>query len=589
MALGAMSANPGLNVRIVPVGLSYFHPHKFRSRAVVEFGAPLSVPRELVSLFDEGGEGKRKAVGQMMEILYDGLKSVTVRAPDYETLMFIQAGRRLYTPPGVHPTLSQVVELNRQFIIGYLKHKDEPRVIALKDDILKYNKMLNYAGLRDHQVERATRAGWRSLGLLVYRLFLLAFWGGLALPGVVLNSPIIILAKFISRKKAKEALAASQVKVAGRDVVATWKVLVSLGFTPVLYIVYAIVATVFAHKYKAPFRHQLLMPIYVLSILPTIAYSTLKFSEVGLDIYKSLPPLFVSLMPGNHRVIQELQETRASISSALHALIEELGPQTFDDFEQRRIFSARPSSLAPPAPNTPGREDSFIWKEKSSQDLSASEYLSHPLSWADERLFGWRASKAPTQARKSKTLGNSDGNNNQDQYPDENMTESTSEDSSEEEGDYEAIFSMLNPARLLGLDGARSPKSPRHSRSRSGSGTSFKEKRERSYSDLKGLSTSSPTSRKEPRPMSPTISRSSAYNQANSSRRRQRKHSLSEDVQVQDIQTEAQDKSFEEAGRQLEQHVIDQRGGESSKAVPALQDMREAEDTPSKPSTPVGR
>ena len=87
MALGAMSANQNLNVRIVPVGMSYFHPHKFRSRAVVEFGSPIDVPRELVSQFDEGGEGKKKAVGSMMDIVYDGLKAVTLRAPDYETLM----------------------------------------------------------------------------------------------------------------------------------------------------------------------------------------------------------------------------------------------------------------------------------------------------------------------------------------------------------------------------------------------------------------------------------------------------------------------------------------------------------------------
>ena len=87
MALGAMAANPGLKVKIVPVGLSYFHPHKFRSRAVVEFGAPIDVPSQLVESFSQGGDGKRKAVGEMMEIVFDGLKSVTVRAPDYETLM----------------------------------------------------------------------------------------------------------------------------------------------------------------------------------------------------------------------------------------------------------------------------------------------------------------------------------------------------------------------------------------------------------------------------------------------------------------------------------------------------------------------
>lgn len=87
MALGAISANPDLRLQIVPVGMSYFHPHKFRSRAVVEFGSPIEISRDFVKGFEEGGEEKRKAIAGMMEIIVDGLKSVTVRAPDYETLM----------------------------------------------------------------------------------------------------------------------------------------------------------------------------------------------------------------------------------------------------------------------------------------------------------------------------------------------------------------------------------------------------------------------------------------------------------------------------------------------------------------------
>lgn len=46
MALGAMADDPNLRVKIVPVGLSYFHAHRFRSRAVVEFGAAMDVPSE---------------------------------------------------------------------------------------------------------------------------------------------------------------------------------------------------------------------------------------------------------------------------------------------------------------------------------------------------------------------------------------------------------------------------------------------------------------------------------------------------------------------------------------------------------------
>ena len=87
MALGALAATPGLKVQIIPTGLSYFHPNKFRSRAVVEFGSPIDIPHELVADFERGGEHKRAATAAVLDLIFDGLKGVTVRAPDYDTLM----------------------------------------------------------------------------------------------------------------------------------------------------------------------------------------------------------------------------------------------------------------------------------------------------------------------------------------------------------------------------------------------------------------------------------------------------------------------------------------------------------------------
>lgn len=87
MALGSMANNPGLKVKIVPVGLSYFHPHKFRSRVVVEFGHAMDIPVDLVEKFKQGGSQKREAVGKFLDQIYDALKTVTIRAPDFETLM----------------------------------------------------------------------------------------------------------------------------------------------------------------------------------------------------------------------------------------------------------------------------------------------------------------------------------------------------------------------------------------------------------------------------------------------------------------------------------------------------------------------
>lgn len=494
--------------------------------------------------------------------------------------------------------------------MGYLKFKDEPRVMKLREDILRYNKMLKYAGLRDHQVERATRAGWRSLGLLAYRLGLLGLWGGLALPGAVLNSPIIVLAKIISHKKAKEALAASQVKVAGRDVLATWKVLVSLGVAPVLYSFYAGVATYLAHRSALPPRHQALMPLYTLIVLPTMSYSALKFAEVGIDIYKSLPPLFVSLLPGNHKVILDLQQTRAKISADMHALIDELAPLVWDDFQKTRIL---PSAEAPPAA---ARGDaSVVWKPKRKD---SADVLSHPFQWLDERLFGWDRRRGSStrrvltaeeiRTRFSKERAASDAANDEAVEEDEDQELDEDEDSSftscgeddEDDGDYEAIFSMLPGSSMFGAKSPATPggrRSRSHSRSRSGSaGETFAEKRNRSNQDLRALM-------REGGAMSPAETRKSFMDKGNGTAtspvskttalpgrngesntwRRQRTHSLSEDVHVEELKAagpKSRSVPFSAASQAFEvQHSLE--GTVHAGAKPALEHMKSAEITPS--------
>ncbi|CAO1629513.1 unnamed protein product [Parajaminaea phylloscopi] len=609
MALGAMSANPGLKVKLVPVGLSYFHPDKFRSRAVVEFGAPVEVSDDLVKLFEAGGEGKRKAVGDMMDLVFDGLKSVTVRAPDYETLMLIQAARRLYTPPGHHLTLPQVVELNRRFIIGYLKFRNEERVQKLKADVLRYNKMLGWAGLRDHQVERATRAGWRSLGLLFYRLGLLIMWGSMALPGVILNSPIIILAKLISRKKAKEALAASQVKLKGRDVVGTWKVLVSMGVAPVLYLSYAVAATYIARRVRPDLstRSLALTPLWTMILLPAMSYSTLKISETALDIVKSLPPLFVSLLPGNQKVINDLQITRRELQEEMQTLIDELAPQVWENFQsqQWRVLGASPTTATPP-PSTPSassRDDGFIWKAKDARARStASQALSHPLAWADERLFGWRSSRSISVDGKKRRLsaterplsaaefsgeqptvqdGDADGKveeEDEDVGSDWDSAEASG-DAEDDEGDYEAIFSFLNPARLLSSsNGPLSPRSPRprsraHSRSRSGStGLSPTTPLTPVAGGSQGRGSSQELARMNMTAATTALEQGAAT--SSSAGRRRRTHSLTESVHAQELAAAAQSETqqrvpFTAASEALEAQKTDSRHEREAEAEAA--------------------
>ena len=387
MALGAMANDPNLNVSIVPVGLSYFHPHRFRSRAVIEFGMPINVPKDLVELFEHGGTSKRQAIASMLDIVFDGLKSVTVRAPDYETLMVIQASRRLMSLPGQQLSLSDKVEQNRKLIMGYMQFKDHPKVVALRESVLTYNKHLKQVGIRDHQVERANRSVLRSLALLMYRLGLLVVWSGCALPGTILNLPIIVFAKVVSKKKAKEALAASQVKLFGRDVLATWKVIVTLVVAPILYASYAVVATTLAYRSNSlRLIHKRLMPLYVMLGMPAISVGVIKMNEVGIDVYKSLPPLIASLLPGRRRVIDQIQQERINLTAQLHSTIAELRPEGWNYTDiARGSYTAK----APPI-----REElEQMMYDGRPLDSTGGHSLSHPMNVMDEWLFGWSSSR----------------------------------------------------------------------------------------------------------------------------------------------------------------------------------------------------
>ena len=271
--------------------MNYFHPHKFRSRAVIEFGVPLTVPPGLVERYTDPAT-RRDAIKSLLDMIYHALLSVTVSTPDYETLQVVQAARRLYKPAHRRLPLPQVVELNRRFVEGYSHFKDDPRVIQLRNDVLAYNRRLRMLGIRDHQVQNARVEPLSVLGKLVYRSLKVTVLGLGALPGIVLFGPVFVATKVISHRKAKEALKASSVKLRGRDVLATWKFLVALGLVPALYFVYACLITYYARSrdiFGWDFESRLyllLIPLFHSVILPSISFAALRFGEIGMDIYK---------------------------------------------------------------------------------------------------------------------------------------------------------------------------------------------------------------------------------------------------------------------------------------------------------------
>ncbi|KAF0383963.1 bifunctional glycerol-3-phosphate/glycerone-phosphate O-acyltransferase SCT1 [Gigaspora margarita] len=379
MALGAMAANSKLNVKIVPCGLNYFHAHQFRSRAVVEFGSPILIPRELVEKYRKGGQNKRDACSDLLGIIYNGLKTVTVNTPDYETLMVIQAARRLYRPEHHKLELPEVMELNRRFVGGYMNFKDDLRVQQMNKEVMVYNQQLKNYGLKDHQVQKTAYGGFRALFLLLHRIFLLILWSILGFPGMILGFPIMVIARVISAKKAKEAVKSSSVKVKGRDVLATWKLLVALGVTPIFYGIYTLIILVIAYNNNWRFilNFGILSPIVVFIILSVITYGTMRLADTGLDIYRSLRPLFLSLLPWSKSSIQNLRQIREKLAFDLTELINELGPKIYPDFDAARIVQESKKASRSPSPSRPPSRPSSSLRLLSLTDLM------------DDKLFNW--------------------------------------------------------------------------------------------------------------------------------------------------------------------------------------------------------
>ncbi|CUM65434.1 uncharacterized protein PRCAT00003073001 [Priceomyces carsonii] len=364
MALGTMSYDPNCNVKIVPCGMNYFNAHKFRSRAVVEFGKPIEVPKTLVEKYDNP-ETNRESVKELLDIITTGLKAVTVTCEDYETLMVIQAARRLYAGNLAHTLpLPLIVEMNRRLVLGYQTFKDEPRVQDVKQKILKYNEKLKQLYLPDHHVEDCDESHkLRVIPVLIYRVLKLVFLMLLALPGAVLFSPVFLTSKLISLKKKKSALANSTVKIKANDVVATWKILIGMGIAPLVYIFYATIGSWYCYHYDRFLGTNVVsnfILLYLCGVLVT--YSALITGEQGVDIFKSIRPLYLSIISGSS--IHELKEFRSELAAEITDLVNTFGPQLFvNDFN---LLKLKENFRSPDDSKYPNSDDE---EEMKTQEL----------------------------------------------------------------------------------------------------------------------------------------------------------------------------------------------------------------------------
>ncbi len=336
MALGAAVNHPGLDVKIITVGLNYFHGHRFRGRVYVEFGDPFSLPPELIQQYAIGGSSKVEACNSLLTLIRDQLRAVTVSSPSWEQLQLLWAVRRLYQPTGIRLAPKVKMILIRRFAEGYESLKDNKDVIQLVADVQAYTTKLHHYGLRDHQVSVTDYTKFQALRKLISRFTRLCLILIFSIPGSLLNAPITIVTRTISNKKAAEALKASNVKIAARDVLASWKVLTSYMLIPLVFIVYPTIAAIVGYILDGS-------PLYTWSnfavLQPLMMWAAVRATETSLDIYRSLRPLVIAVFDNTGKDIRDLRAERQALKLRIRELVTRLGPTLYgEEFATNRLF-----------------------------------------------------------------------------------------------------------------------------------------------------------------------------------------------------------------------------------------------------------
>ena len=220
----SVAARGKVKVTIIPCGLNYIHRHRFRSQVSIEFGEPIVIDSAWVDRF---AADERECVRELTDQLAAALMAVTLNAPDWSTLRFIQASRRLYKPTGAKLTPSQYMELNRRFVASYSKYANEPEMRAFQDEVEDYQSRLEVLGLKDYQLRKKVSVG-RAFRRLLGRSLTLMLLLPIAIPGALLHLPVAWVAAFVGERFSYE-----------EDDVATLKVFASLTLLPLLYLVAA--------------------------------------------------------------------------------------------------------------------------------------------------------------------------------------------------------------------------------------------------------------------------------------------------------------------------------------------------------------
>ncbi|KAI9144086.1 hypothetical protein BKA69DRAFT_1058167 [Paraphysoderma sedebokerense] len=218
---------------VIPVGLNYIQKDKWRSVVIVTYGTPIYVDKYV----DEFVKDRKATVKKVTQIITEAMKTVTLNAPDWESLNAARMARRL-TIPYDYLDLTEYLSISQSFITLFSSLSSHPSIPTVKQSLLDYYNLLRDLQIRDTDVTAYLTPSAKPTFLSLLPSFIFTFFSTLSvvpilLPGLLLHSPLQFIAYRLIRK---EIYVECNAQIMG---------LTTFLGLPILYLVYIILFSIF--------------------------------------------------------------------------------------------------------------------------------------------------------------------------------------------------------------------------------------------------------------------------------------------------------------------------------------------------------
>ena len=273
MALSAASLGVE-DILVIPCGIHYLKRDKFNSKAILEVGKPIQIKEEDVTLFNS--PQRSLAIQKLLDEIKKNLEDCIVCANDFETLKVIDIAAKLYVPNRDKITTDKDHTLQTLFtkILRLTEELDITK--KFKDDLLDYQRLLDYNGITDSEVFLLNidtqTAFYHMIGSSIYLAFIVL----LSLPTFIITRPIKYLSDIMTEKHRKKCTAENSLKIHGKDVIASYKLVWFILAVPILCVIISLPIVYF---FSNSFFGFILVTITVFTILPLVLYKSVLLQQ----------------------------------------------------------------------------------------------------------------------------------------------------------------------------------------------------------------------------------------------------------------------------------------------------------------------